>query len=127
MKLTKFKISSKAQGLSLNTIVIAAIVLIVLLLLVGLLTGYFGKQWKPAFGKLSDTSCKGQGGEEKAECGSNEREVYAAEAGPGKKCCAKKTCEEQNGHCCGTQSSDNSKIPEGAWSCSGNGGACCKN
>lgn len=91
---------SKAQGLSLNTIVIAAIVLIVLLLLVGMVTGYFGNKWKPAFGRLTETSCKGQGGEEKAICAGTEKEIFAAETAEGKKCCAEKSCEERGGICC---------------------------
>ncbi|MBI2176624.1 hypothetical protein HYU40_04760 [Candidatus Woesearchaeota archaeon] len=95
---------SKAQGLSLNTIVIAAIVLIVLLILVGLLTGFFGKKFGPDFRRLSDTSCNGRIVDESQECDSaTEQANYAAEVPTGKKCCAKlppKTCEQLGGSCC---------------------------
>ena len=92
--------SSKAQGLSLNTIIIAAIVLVVLLILVGMTTGYFGK-WGLKFGKISDTSCKGQGGEEKPSCDEiSEKEIFA-ESAQGQKCCAKKACTEIQGAYCG--------------------------
>ena len=53
---------SKAQGLSLNAIVIAAIVLVVLLVLVGMTTGYFGN-WRGKFKLASATSCSEAGGE----------------------------------------------------------------
>ncbi len=79
--------SRKAQGLSLNTIIIAAIVLIVLLVLVGLLTGFFGKKFGPDFGKISDTSCKGQTVDEAAGCASGYRQDYAAQVAAGKMCC----------------------------------------
>ncbi|MBI2145705.1 hypothetical protein HYU18_05315, partial [Candidatus Woesearchaeota archaeon] len=49
--------SSKGQGLSLSTIVIAVIVLIVLVILVMITTGYFGNVFGPTFGELSKTSC----------------------------------------------------------------------
>ena len=96
--------SSKAQGLSLNTIIIATIVLIVLLLLVGLLTGFFGKKFGPDFKRLSDTNCNGRIVDENQECNSaTEQASYAAEVPTGKKCCAKlppKTCEQLGGSCC---------------------------
>ena len=47
----------KAQGLSLNTIIIAVIVLIVLIVLILLFTGYFGKKFTPAL-----TNCQSAGG-----------------------------------------------------------------
>jgi len=78
--------SKKGQGLSLSTIVIAALVLVVLVILVMLTTGYFGK-WMPSFHTLSNTSCKGTVVDEKADCGPDERENYAAEVTQGKKCC----------------------------------------
>lgn len=120
--------SSKGQGLSLNTIIIAAIVLVVLLILVGMTTGYFGNKWKPAFGRLTETSCRGQDGEEKTACATTEKEVYAAETSEGKKCCAKKSCEELGGNCCGPGSGGYRKIENNYWSCKGNkqqGENCC--
>jgi len=47
----------KAQGLSLNTIIIAVSVLIVLIVLILLFTGYFGKKFTPAL-----TNCQSAGG-----------------------------------------------------------------
>lgn len=79
--------SRKAQGLSLNTIIIAAIVLIVLLVLVGLLTGYFGNKWKPGFDTLVSTNCKGQTVDESAGCASGYRQDYGAQVAAGKVCC----------------------------------------
>ena len=117
--------SRKAQGLSLNAIIIAVIVLVVLIIILGITTGYFGR-WVPKFSNISDTSCKGQGGEEKVSCNPTaEREIYSAQVSSGKTCCAKKTCEDLNGHCCGSGSFP--VIDGGAWSCSGRGGSCCPN
>lgn len=78
--------NSKAQGLSLNAIIIATIVLIVLIVLVGLLTGFFGK-WTLKFKDVTDTSCKGKVVDSTVGCGSGERQEYTAEADPGKICC----------------------------------------
>src|SRR3989338_4710530 len=50
-------LNKKAQGLSLNTIIIAIIVLIVLVVLIMLFTGYFGSKFTPAV-----TSCENSGG-----------------------------------------------------------------
>ena len=92
--------SRKAQGLSLNAIVIALIVLVVLIILIGLTTGYFSN-WREKFGRVSDTSCKGQGGEEKVSCDPTaEREIYSAQVSSGKTCCAQKSCEAMGGSCC---------------------------
>ena len=49
--------NKKAQGLSLNTIIIAIIVLIVLVVLVMIFTGYFGTRFTPAV-----TQCETSGG-----------------------------------------------------------------
>ena len=53
-----FLSSKKAQGMSLNTVIIAIIVLVVLVVLVMIFTGYFGKIFTP-----SVSSCGTQGGE----------------------------------------------------------------
>jgi len=47
----------KAQGLSLNTIIIAIVVLIVLVVLIMVFTGYFGQRFTPEL-----TSCPNAGG-----------------------------------------------------------------
>jgi hypothetical protein len=51
------KMKRKAQGLSLNTIIVAIIVLIVLVVIIMLFTGYFGSKFTPGV-----TSCTAQGG-----------------------------------------------------------------
>ncbi|MBI3037158.1 hypothetical protein HYY73_05430 [Candidatus Woesearchaeota archaeon] len=83
---------SKAQGLSLNTIVIAAIVLIVLLLLVGVTTGYFGK-WGPKFGSVTATSCSEKGGTPTTgDCllgKAQEASGFYEDVKEGQKCCLK--------------------------------------
>ena len=93
--------SSKAQGLSLNAIIIAVIVLVVLLIILGITWGYFGKRWVPGFSNVSDTSCGSQGGQAKASCdASTENEIFTAQVAAGQKCCAGKTCEDMGGICC---------------------------
>ena len=47
----------KAQGLSLNTIIIAIIVLIVLVVIIMVFTGYFGNKFTPGI-----TACENAGG-----------------------------------------------------------------
>ena len=67
----------KAQGLSLNTMVIAAIVLIVLFVLVGILYGFF-YGWFPDWDNAVEKEC-GEGFEIKKEiqgCGPNQERVY---------------------------------------------------
>ena len=92
--------SRKAQGLSLNAIIIAVIVLVVLIIIVAMTTGYFSV-WRGKFSNVSDTNCKGQGGEEKVSCDPTaEREIYSAQVSSGKTCCAQKSCEEIGGSCC---------------------------
>ena len=96
--------SSKGQGLSLSTIVIAALVLVVLVILVMLTTGYFGK-WTPKFSTLTETSCKALPGEVldvSRECTYPYKEgagVYD-DVGPDKKCCIALDCKnDRNGNC----------------------------
>ena len=55
--MSKQSLSKKAQGMSLNTVIIAIIVLVVLVVLVMIFTGYFGKIFTP-----SVSSCATQGG-----------------------------------------------------------------
>src|SRR3989338_4796223 len=47
----------KAQGLSLNTIIIAIVVLVVLVVVIMIFTGYFGGKFTPGV-----TSCQSSGG-----------------------------------------------------------------
>ncbi|HIG98578.1 TPA: hypothetical protein HA231_04105 [Candidatus Woesearchaeota archaeon] len=84
--------SSKAQGLSLNTIIIATIVLIVLLFLILIFTGYFNKRWGPGFTDLSDASCKGRVISDTASCKDTERQDYSAGVKAGEKCCITTGC-----------------------------------
>ncbi len=55
--------TKKAQGMSLNTVIIAIIVLVVLVVLVMIFTGYFGKIFTPGV-----KSCQSMGGECKSAC-----------------------------------------------------------
>lgn len=63
----------KAEGLALNTIVIAAIVLIVLLIVIGILMSTSGKV-VPFFGKQAD--CTGRGGQCAKEGDCDDVKVY---------------------------------------------------
>ncbi len=118
--------SSKAQGLSLNAVIIAVLVLIVLLVIVGITTGYF-KKWGLQFKAATETSCTGSGGrvvEKTAGCSSSEKEGsrFYEDVKEGKMCCLRETCEELGGHCC---SGGFPLKQEGAWSCKEKGGNCC--
>ncbi len=109
--------SSKAQGLSLNTIIIATIVLIVLLLLVGLTTGFFGK-WKPKFKGLTETSCAGKGGTPTdVKCVDPEQDAGSLydDVKEGQKCCLKKCITELGGKCESTCLT--ARIEAGDWEC----------
>ena len=109
--------SKKAQGLSLNTIIIAIIVLIVLVVIVIIFTGYFGKIFTP-----SVKSCTAQGGECADQCGVGllGNEIVSAECttpkdGTPLRCCSKipqeqftpqqtiASCEKQGGKCYGAK------------------------
>jgi len=85
--------NKKAQGLSLNTIVIAAIVLIILLVLVGIFTGYFGN-FAPALKGAGERTCDIEGFTPRPElqgCADNEQRVYGnfkkGTLDPGQVCC----------------------------------------
>lgn len=79
--------NKKAQGMSLNTVIIAIIVLVVLVVLVMIFTGYFGKIFTPGV-----KSCEtGAGGRcSTTACTDNERTLasYAAPADATKAQCA---------------------------------------
>ncbi|MBI2176623.1 hypothetical protein HYU40_04755 [Candidatus Woesearchaeota archaeon] len=59
--------TKKAQGMSLNTVIIAIIVLVVLVVLVMIFTGYFGKVFTPTV-----ASCQSAGGTCADSCGNDE-------------------------------------------------------
>ena len=67
----------KAQGLSLNTMVIAAIVLIVMAVLIGIFSGYIGNVI-PGLETVSESKCEVPLTERSKEtgCQSNEKQVY---------------------------------------------------
>lgn len=101
--------SKKAQGLSLNTIIIAIIVLIVLVVIVIIFTGYFGSIFTP-----SVKSCTAQGGECAEQCGFGQLgneivggECTTPEGGTPLRCCSKIPLEQftptQTIASCGTQ------------------------
>lgn len=78
--------AKKAQGMSLNTVIIAIIVLVVLVVLVMIFTGYFGKVFTPTV-----ASCTTAGGECKpgasatAACGKDDTGKQIGTV-PGVKC-----------------------------------------
>ena len=81
----------KAQGLSLNTIIIGLIVLVVLVIIIAVATGYFGKIFAPTV-----NSCSSAGGMCNASCGGlddyggqrTELTAYKDSCGT-QKCCSK--------------------------------------
>ncbi len=94
---------SKAQGLSLNVIIIALIVLVVLIILIAMTTGYFGKRWVPSFNKISDASCATQGKvvDKSTGCIGDDKEGtgFYDDVGENEMCCVAKSCGEQSGTC----------------------------
>ena len=83
--------NKKAQGISINVIIIAAIALIVLVVLVAVFTGRFG-MFAGGVSKTGDPNkaCNAQDGitaQPKDSCGPGER-IIAAKTDPGKLCCA---------------------------------------
>lgn len=77
--------TKKAQGMSLNTIIIAIIVLIVLVVLVMIFMGYMGNIFTPTVG-----ACATQGGKCAITCDTETvgPEIQNAKGCPGQKCCA---------------------------------------
>ena len=70
--------TKKAQGMSLNTVIIAIIVLVVLVVLVMIFTGYFGKIFTPGV-----QSCIARSGtcEAATKCDTNKEDKVIIEAG----------------------------------------------
>lgn len=86
----------KAQGLSLDTIVIAAIVLVVLVILVLLLTGYF-PAWAKNFNKATETRCSALSGtprDSTCQSGENQASGFFEDVKEGQVCCLKKSSEQ---------------------------------
>ena len=132
----------KAQGLSLNTMVIAAIVLIVLIVLVGIFTGYFG-DFVPSLKAASERSCPEE--QIKDECDSEtEKQVFVNFGNdfPDDVVCCKKVRERcgefEAGNpvgetaCYEPQNCKNDDAPirsgaeKGDWSCTGLTSKCCR-
>lgn len=76
--------NKKAQGMSLNTVIIAIVVLIVLVVLVMIFTGYFGKVFTPGV-----QSCATQGGKCVSACNTDK---YGAQIGSANDCNAPLVC-----------------------------------
>lgn len=82
--------SKKAQGMSLNTVIIAIIVLVVLVVLVMIFTGYFGKVFAPTVG-----SCAAGGGTCAPDCGKDQLNRPIGEL-KGYKCTGTEKCCQPN-------------------------------
>jgi hypothetical protein len=101
--------TNKGQGLSLNTIIIAALVLIVLVVLILIFTGYL-KNWKNNFGSAS-TTCSPDGTvvSKTTQCPSEFPDTSTkrfADVMDDQKCClsaASIKCEDHNGYSCTTE------------------------
>ncbi|MBD3163799.1 hypothetical protein GF323_01240 [Candidatus Woesearchaeota archaeon] len=82
--------SKQAQGISINTIIIAAVALIVLVILIAVFTGRMG-----IWGQQLDDAGEGTGceptGTWKVECGAGEEEIFGnfkdSKDNPGMHCC----------------------------------------
>ena len=113
----------KAQGLSLNTVVIAAIVLIVLVILVAIVMGAI-RNFSDDYDSIREMSCPEDNW--KHECDPDrEKEVWGnfEDQKQGQTCCRKATCEELGGKCLASCSPSNACVPRriyaGDHSCSG--------
>ena len=128
--------AKKAQGLSLNTMVIAAVVLIVLLILVGIFTGYFGS-FVPSLKAAGEQTCDKTGYEGADSCDPDtQRQLYGnfPDLDPGQVCCKSVICEELGGSCvfkapgekCGTtEIRDGTEYCERTGEVLGKTGVCC--
>ena len=79
----------KAQGLPLNTIIVAALVLIVLVVLILIFTGQMG-DWIQGIGKSRKDECPDDSTMQEGPCDS-ETQVTVKITPNGKYCCAAKT------------------------------------
>jgi hypothetical protein len=122
---------TRGQGLSLNTIVIAAVVLIVLIVLIGFFTGYFGK-WTGSFQGATQSSCEADGLRPVSAatgCANNERQLFGNfDLPPGQICCQEVpkacpgTCETLSGR---TVSQCSDYVAGEGWRVSEQGGFDC--
>lgn len=77
----------KAQGISITTIIVAAIALIVLIVLVAIFTGKLGT-WGKDVGEFQKTTCEAQGYScVDGGCAENQVQVYGFTCDGGKICC----------------------------------------
>ena len=90
----------KAQGMTLHTIVIAAIVLVILIVLISIFTGYFGK-FLPGFIAASERECTGDFSKAYRQCPDGTTQVFGNFKGtldPEEVCCKKAAEEKSNGN-----------------------------
>ncbi|MBI2145130.1 hypothetical protein HYU18_02300, partial [Candidatus Woesearchaeota archaeon] len=104
------------------------IVLIVLVILVMITTGYFGNVFGPTFGELSKTSCSGRGGTVISESGycswpTEEKSGFYDDVSDGQKCCLPLSCGERGGNCKAKCSPEETGYP---WPCDGKKVCCVK-
>ena len=82
---------TKAQGISVNTIIIAAIALIVLVVLIAIFTGRMGIWGQGLDETQKGKKCEDADGEWKVKCESDETAIYGifsdAKDHPGQSCC----------------------------------------
>jgi hypothetical protein len=118
-------LSSKGQGLSMNTIIIGALVLIVLIILVGITTGYLGN-WRDKFASATATTCEEAGGQvfDSDTCSGGKKKAsgFYENVKSGQVCCLSASCNDlRDANCkseCGLGETPN------AATCSGNR-VCC--
>lgn len=78
----------KAQGLSITTIIVAAIALIVLVVLIAIFTGKLGV-WGEKVGVLQQSTCTAQGYQcIDTNCAANQVQVYGFTCEDEKVCCS---------------------------------------
>ena len=126
--------SRKAQGLSLNAIIIAVIVLVVLVIILGITTGYFSV-WRGKFGAISATSCadaKGKVVSKLTDCDSLRQKegtgIYD-DVEDDQKCCLPKRCGDSIAgygiHCVSSTSCPDYQTEKTFTGCGG-GQVCCQ-
>lgn len=124
--------SSKAQGLSLNTIVIAAIVLVVLVVVVMVFTGSIGN-FVPGLSSASERQCSGANLNVRDSCSDFEQQFFAkfseGSVPAGKVCCrtVKELCPVSSSVSCIAACGTPLKHPAGLrYVCSSPNLVCCQ-
>ena len=88
------KNSKKAQGISITTIIVAAIALIVLVVLIAVFTGRMGI-WGIGLDEAGKgVECSVAGGDWKSQCGSTESQIFIVsdqKSHPNERCCKEAT------------------------------------